>query len=794
MSKRERANNSPQRLDPTVESRGYKHKEHDPKWTKKWAEDKIYRTDSDSEKPKAYILDMFPYPSGYGLHVGHVEGYTATDILSRYKRMKGYEVLHPMGWDAFGLPTENFAISTGKNPTDVTKENTAIFKAQCEKTGLSFDWDREVDTSSPEYYKWTQWLFLQLYNAKLAYKAEAPANFCPSCNTVIANEQAKGGICERCSSTVETKKIEQWFFNTKSYAERLIDDLDEVDWLESSKLAQRNWIGRSEGHEITFPIEGTEQELKIFTTKPGTIHGTTFMAIAPESPYVNTVVTEEYKDQVVNYVKNITPQSEIERKKTEREKTGVFTGSYAINPINNEKIPIWIADYILMDYGTGAIMGVPSLDDRDLAFAKIYNLGIREVQEDLLSEKGIKDTIDHLGNSAKEQVQYKLRDWLISRERYWGAPIPIVYCTDCGIQPVQEDQLPVILPTDITDYKPTGIPPLAKSSSFLETQCPHCNGPAQRETKTLDTFVDSAWYFLRYCDPGNNEELASKEKMEKWMPVDTYIGGTEHLAGHLLYSRFITKVLKDLGIININEPFQQLIHQGMIMGEDRRKMSKRFGNVVNPDDVINQYGADTLRMYEMFMGPLAQSKPWDSRSIIGVRKFVDRINGLTDKLILEGKPDQRAASLTDRLIYNVERDIEAIKLNTPISEFMKYVSSIEENGSIDRTSFERFLTALAPFAPFITEQLWSELGNQHSIHQQPWPEIKYQNAERTNNEIPLQINGKLRSVTSVGREFTGTIEDVLSLFESDPKLAGKISADTVRRIIYKPGRVLNIVI
>lgn len=778
---------------PEEDRVGYQHAVHDPKWAKAWRENDIYRTDENSTKPKIYILDMFPYPSGYGLHVGHVEGYTATDILSRYQRMRGKEVLHPMGWDAFGLPTENFAIKTGQNPIDVTRDNTAVFKAQCDKVGLSIDWDREVDTSDPDYYKWTQSLFLKLYDADLAYKAEAPTNWCPDCKTVIANEQVKSGCCERCDSAVETKKIEQWFLKTTSYADRLIKDLDEVDWPESSKLAQRNWIGRSEGYEITFPVENSAVDLKIFTTKPGTIYGTTFMVVAPESSYVDSLVTEGHREEVAEYVKNITPQSETERKKTEREKTGVFTGSFAVNPLTNEKVPVWVADYVLMDYGTGAIMGVPALDERDEAFAKAHDLPVVAVPEDLLSEAGVENTIADMGESAKKQVQYKLRDWLISRERYWGAPIPIVYCGDCGIQPVSEDQLPVLLPQDITDFKPTGVPPLAKSKSFLETTCPHCNGPAQRETKTLDTFVDSAWYFLRYCDPHNNEELASAEALKKWMPVDIYVGGTEHLAGHLIYSRFVTKVLKDLGMTDINEPFQRLIHQGIITGEDRRKMSKRFGNVVNPDDVADKYGADTLRMYEMFMGPLAQSKPWDSKSIIGVRRFVDRVNGLPDKLILEGPPDPQTVLLTNDLVYRVQREIEEVKLNTPISEFMKYITAVEDKGSIDKASLEKFLLTLAPFAPFITEQIWHQIGNPFSIHQQAWPEIGSQSVAEDTREIALQIDGKLRSVVAVGTDFTGSDDEVRTLITNNPKLAEKISPDDIKRIVYRQGKILNLV-
>lgn len=773
-------------------STGYQHLVHDPEWVKKWGQEQVYQTGQDPNKANTYILDMFPYPSGYGLHVGHVEGYTATDIFARYKRMKGFNVLHPMGWDAFGLPTENFAIRTGQDPANVTRINTDVFRDQCNKTGLSYDWEREVDTSSPKYYKWTQEIFLKLYKADLAYKDKAPVNWCPSCQTVISDAQAKGGLCERCSSTVETKKIDQWFFKTTAYVERLLEDLNDVNWPESSKEGQRNWIGRSEGHEVTFAIDGQDKKLKVFTTKVGTIHGTTFMAIAPESPYVDSLVTDEYKDAVTNYVKNISPQSEQERKKSEKEKTGVFTGSFAINPINGEKIPVWVADYVLMDYGTGAVMGVPSLDKRDLDFAQTYNLDIVDLPENLLLEDGVKRTLESLGESANAQVQYKLRDWLVSRERFWGAPIPIVYCESCGIQPVKEDQLPVLLPTDLVDYKPTGHAPLEGSKSFMETTCPECDGPAQREAKTLDTFVCSSWYFLRFCDPHNGEELASKEAIKKWMPVETYVGGAEHIAGHLLYSRFISKALKDLGVFDINEPFQHLVHPGIILGEDGQKMSKSQRNVVTPDEQIEKYGADTLRMYEMFLGPLTQSKPWDSKGIVGVRRFIDRVNSLKDKLASDQEPDRDIISLTDNLVYTIGRDIEDLKLNTPVSEFMKYVSAVEDKGSIDRRSFERFLLVMAPFAPFITEQLWSEIGNGFSIHQQDWPALESQEIISSGNKIPLQIDGKLGETLEVPEGFTGSSEDILNLIAASPKLAAKINDETIGKIIYKEGVVINI--
>lgn len=790
----------------------FPHKEVELKWSDRWYQDRLYRADDSSTKPKYYVLDMYPYPSGAGLHVGHVEGYTASDITARFKRMNGFEVLHPMGWDAFGLPTENYAIETGRNPHDVTAENIATFKAQCLRTGLSIDWDREIDTSKEDYYKWTQKLFVDLFKAGLAYKDEAPANWCPDCQTVIANEQVVGGYCERCSSQVETKKIEQWFFKITNYADRLIEGLDRVDWPESTKIGQVNWIGRSEGRDIKFSIADEDiDELTVFTTRPETLYGASFIAVAPEHPLVEKLVSGDQRESVNEYVSRIIPQTQIDRKKANREKTGVFTGKYVLNPLTDKKLPIWVADYVLMDYGTGVIMGVPAHDERDKDFAKKHNLEIipvvkpdEENSDDLgksvfligkYEGQRVEDVIEQLfqdlGDGSEKAVQYKLRDWLISRERYWGAPIPIIHCDQCGDQPVPVDDLPVLLPKDIEEYKPTGTPPLAKSKQFMETTCPHCNGTAKREPKTLDTFVDSSWYFLRFADSHNSEVFASDELLKKWLPVDFYVGGAEHTVGHLLYARFITKVLYDLGYLKFDEPFNSLTHPGIVLGSDQRKMSKRWGNVINPEYVSDEFGSDTLRLYEMFMGPLDKQKPWNTRSVIGVRKFVDRVWRLQEKVKESISETER--QLTDTLIANITIDVEDGKYNIAVSEFMKYVNGIEDLGNISRDSLEKFLKCLAPFAPFITEEMWIRLGNQYSIHLEQWPKPILTGEHEVAKVIPVQINGKMKGFVEISADFTGTEEELRQLIESESKILNKITGKIVQRIIYIPGKIINVV-
>ncbi len=783
-----------------MENKEYKHVIIEQKWKEKWFKNNLYKA-NDSNKRKKYILDMFPYPSGVGLHVGHIKGYTASDIVSRYYRMKGFEVLHPMGWDSFGLPTENFAIKHNKNPFIVTKENTKAFKRELINAGIGIDWDREINTSNKDYYKWNQWLFIKLYEKGLAYKKKSPVNWCPSCLTVLANEQVINGRCERCDSEVEIKNIDQWFFKTTKYAEKLIQDLKNIDWPNSTKTGQINWIGKSIGVKVKFQIFNSKQNIEIFTTKIETIYGVTFIAIAPESPLVGKIVQKEYKSNVQNYIKNIIPQKEIDRKKDV--KTGVFTGTYAINPINNEKVPIWIADYILMDYGTGAVMGVPAHDERDREFSKIHKIKSVKVLDYntntmLISQykgENIQEIIDKiikdLGLNAKRDIQYKLRDWLISRERYWGTPIPIIYCKNCGVLTVPEKDLPVLIPSDIKDFRPTGIPPLSKSKSFMRVKCPKCNGSAQREAKTMDTFVDSSWYYLRFTDPFNNKEFASKVNIEKWMPIDLYIGGEEHIAGHLIYSRFITKFLKDIKAMEFDEPFLKLRHPGMVYGEDGRKMSKRWGNVVSAEFAEKEYGADTIRLYEMFAGPLKKATTWSTSSIIGTRRFIERVWRL-QYIIDQKKESTEEELITNSLIKNITQYIENGKYNLCVSEFMKYMNNIEKNESITENNLKTLLLLLAPFAPFITEELWEILKGEYSIHLQKWPSFN-KNIKDLNQKItlPVQINGKLKGEIYIQKNLGK--DEILSLILNTEKLQNKIKKEKIKNIIYIENKIINIV-
>lgn len=752
----------------------YSHQEIEGKWAYRWFSDKLYKTDDSSGKPKFYALDMFPYPSGTGLHVGHVEGYTATDIVSRFKRMQGFEVLHPMGWDAFGLPTENFAIKTGTHPKTITTQNTDAFREQCIRTGFSIDWDREIDTSSPEYYKWTQQLFLFLFKKGLAYKAKSPVNWCLGCQTVIANEQIQQGHCERCESNVELRNIEQWFFKITDYANRLLQDIDDLNWPEPSKERQRNWIGRTEGIEIQMGLTNTQGNLLLFTTEPELLGASSKIVIAPEHPDIERIVSEQQKPEVLRYMSAMTPQSERERKKTRQRNKGVFSGNYVINPVTGKHMEIWISEHIFMDEYGGVAIEKPdnplhdqhAPEDREMIMAK-------------------------LGDLAKSAVRYKLRDWLISRERYWGAPIPIVHCATCGDQPVPEDQLPVLLPA-MNDFTPTGIPPLAKSYDFMNTSCPHCGGVAKREAKTLDTFVDSSWYYLRFADPHNNNGLANRNLLSKWLPVDAYMGGAEHVTGHLLYARFITKVLYDLGEIDFEEPFAQLIHQGLIIGADGRKMSKRWGNVINPNDISKEFGSDTLRIYEMFLGPIDQTKKWNTKAIIGSRRFIDRIWQLQMKVQDEIDPMELVE--TNSLIDNISRAIQSYKFNIAISSFMKYINFIDKAGKISRKSYETLLKLLAPFAPFITEELWERAGNKYSIHLSSWPEATKQDAKDPYIIIPIMINGKVIGTFSepAGVELAET--DILDMLRRDAQLSYRFIDLNVSKIIYKPGKIFNIVV
>lgn len=794
---------------------GYNHKEVDKKWQQKWDEQKLYEVDENSEKETYYCLDMFPYPSGAGLHVGHPEGYTATDIVSRFKRMNGYEVMHPMGWDSFGLPAENYAIKTGVHPKQSIAKNIQTFKRQIKSIGLSYDWSREFATSDPSYYKWTQWLFTLLYKNGLAYRKNAQVNWCDSCKTVLANEQVINGACERCKNEVVIKDLEQWFFRTTKYAEQLLTDLDELDWPEKLKTMQRNWIGKSEGAEIDFQIESLDTEITVFTTRPDTLFGVTYMVLAPEHELVKKIADSiKNKREVEEYIEQSVRKTEIERKDDTQEKTGVqLSGVFAINPANNERIPVFIADYVLKDYGTGAIMAVPAHDERDYAFAQKFNLEIKEVvsggdvsvqafsgEGELINSgkfngmgsaearKKITEAVN-----GKQTVTYKLRDWLISRQRYWGAPIPVVYCEDCGPVLVPEDELPVMLPDDV-DFKPSGESPLAKSKDFqTKNPCPGCGDheKLRREVDTMDTFVCSSWYYFRYLDPQNEQEFCSKEKMQKWMPIDLYVGGAEHAVGHLIYSRFITKVLYDLGYISFNEPFTRVVNQGLILAEDGRKMSKSLGNVVNPDEVVAEYGADTLRLYEMFMGPLEDSKPWDTKGIRGVRRFLEKVDRIVDYQQFGNDSDSEIERLLHKTIKKVTQDIGELKFNTAISSMMVLASAMQKRKKRSRKHVEVFVTLLAPFAPHLADELWERLGFEKSVHLSQWPTYDEALTVEDEIEIAVQVNGKVRDKISISpNEEEGLVKErALSRDSIKKHLEGK----ELVKVIYIPGKILSLV-
>ncbi len=792
----------------------------EPKWQKFWDENKTFRTMEDENFPKEkrmYVLDMFPYPSAAGLHVGHPEGYTATDIYCRYLRMNGYNVLHPMGYDAFGLPAENYAIKTGTHPKITTNENIEHFTKQIKSLGFSYDWDRCVSTCDPEYYRWTQWIFLQLYKKGLAYEAKTPINWCPTCMTGLANEEVKDGRCERCGSEVTRKTIRQWILKITDYADRLDKDLDGLDWPESVKLMQHNWIGKSIGAEVTFPVaskEGlpTDNSLTVYTTRCDTLFGATYMVVSPEHKIVPLITTEEQKKAVDAYIESAAKKSDLERTDLNKDKTGVFSGSYAINPVNKKLIPIWIADYVLISYGTGAIMAVPAHDTRDWEFAKKFNLPIIEVlkgngnvQEAAWTEDGThvnsgfldgldkKSAIEKMLSFLEENkigrkaVNYKLRDWVFSRQRYWGEPIPLVHCENCGIVPVPEDELPLMLP-DVKSYQPTGTgeSPLAAIESWVNCKCPKCSKNAKRETNTMPQWGGSCWYYLRYLDPHNKKEFCSAEKEKYWMPVDLYIGGAEHAVLHLLYARFWHKVLYDAGLVSTKEPFSRLVNQGMITSfafqranktivpvdeaEQRddgnfyekstgekleqivAKMSKSLKNVVNPDDEIKAYGADSVRMYEMFMGPLTMSKPWATQGIVGIHRFLEKVWAASEKNMddtdIFGKLDDKklisARKTFVQTIKKVTQDTASLNFNTAISQMMIFMNEISKLDSIPRAMWSDFVKALSPYAPHLGEELWQKLGNKTSIAYEPWPTVNDEFALDDEKTIVVMVNGKLR--------------------------------------------------
>ncbi|HVE81094.1 MAG TPA: leucine--tRNA ligase [Candidatus Dormibacteraeota bacterium] len=803
----------------------YNPKTVESKWQKIWEETGLYKTETDKSRHKFYCLVMFPYPSG-DLHSGHWYCFGPSDTFARFNRMQGKKVLHPIGFDAFGLPAENAAIKRDIAPAKWTAGNVKTMTAQLKSMGAMYDWSKSIDTSRPEYYRWTQWLFLKLYEQKLAYRAKGWQNWCPSCQTVLANEQVIGpnNECERCGTPVTKKELEQWFFKITEYADRLLEGLEEIEWPEKIKQMQRNWIGRSVGAELEFKIEGSKSAIKVFTTRADTIYGATYMVLAPEHELVGRVTTSEHQHEVEKYTRQAASKSEVERMDTERAKTGVFTGAYAINPATKEKIPVWVADYVLAGYGTGAIMAVPAHDERDYEFAKKFDLTVTEVikagELPYSGEGEITNSGEFDGqNSAearekmtkqfgREKVNYKMRDWLISRQRYWGAPIPIVYCDTCGTQPVPEDQLPVELPLEVK-FKPTGKSPLSESPDFYEAKCPKCKGPARRETDTMDTFVDSSWYFLRYPDPNNNKAAFDKEKTKHWLPVDQYIGGVEHAILHLLYARFITKVLHDAKEIEFNEPFKRLFNQGLILGPDGQKMSKSRGNVINPDDWVGDYGADTFRIYLMFMGPYEQGGPFNPSGIDGTKRFLNRVWVLTQEYLsskdtLEDKGTDQAleaalASATHKTLKKVTEDLQVFGFNTAIAAQMELVNEMYKlkkdlplRGDVWQESLEILLKILAPFAPHITEELWQQLGHKESIHITSWPVFDEKLTQDELIEVVVQINGKVRAALSAAPGASQA--DIVELAKAHEAVQRHTEDKKIIKEIYVPDKLVNFVV
>ena len=851
------------------------------KWQAYWEDNDVFRTDADSDRPPYYVLDMFPYPSGSGLHVGHVEGYTATDIVARFKKARGHEVLHPMGWDAFGLPAEQYAIKTGTHPRDTTEENVETFKTQLKSLGFAYDWDREINTTDPDYYRWTQWIFLKLYQEDLAYIAEVPVNWCPALGTVLANEEVIDGRSERGGHPVVRKPMRQWMLKITEYADRLLDDLELLDWPEHLKEMQRNWIGRSRGAEVDFAVDpetadGLEANIRVFTTRPDTLFGATYMVLAPEHPLVDEVTDDEQRAAVEKYRDQAAQKSELERTELQDDKTGVFTGAYAINPVNGERIPIWVADYVLYGYGTGAIMAVPGHDQRDWEFAKAHDIEIVEVisggdvdeeaheGEGTLVNSEFLDGMDveeakqkiigwledeDLGQGA---ISYKLRDWLFSRQRYWGEPFPVVHRSEDGeVVALPEDQLPLTLP-EVEEYEPagTGESPLATIDEWVETECPETGEPARRETNTMPQWAGSCWYYLRFVDPDNDEAPVDRELEEKWLPVDLYVGGAEHAVLHLLYARFWHKVLYDIGVVSTKEPFQRVVNQGMIVGttyvycetedgellgkegSDRsdvtekpvhvdevrwegdtpmhperdleleeivEKMSKSRGNVVNPDDVVEEFGADSLRMYEMFMGPLEQTKPWDPRGVNGVHRFLSRIwrlvcdgDGGLSESVTDGELDEDLARELHQTIEKVTEDTEELRFNTAIAAMMEYVNFLYKRDEVPADALSPLVQMLAPYAPHIAEELWVRLGEEPSVSQAPWPEYDEDLATEDTYELAVQVQGKLRGTVDVAQE--AEQDEAVEAARANEDVERHLEDKEIERVIFVPGRILNFVV
>ena len=797
----------------------YNHSAIEKKWRENWEEKPI--NVNDGRKEKYYCLDMFPYPSGSGLHVGHWRGYVISDVWSRYQLLKGKYVIHPMGWDAFGLPAENYAIKMGVHPAKSTEANIRNIKRQIKQIAAIYDWDMEVNTTDPDFYKWTQWIFVQMFKKGLAYEKEFPINWCPSCKTGLANEEVVNGCCERCGTTVTKKNLRQWMLKITAYAERLLNDLDKLDWPEKVKKMQTDWIGKSYGAEVDFPIDGREEKITVYTTRPDTLYGATFMVLAPEHALAKSLATDETREAVEKYIFDSSMRSNVDRMQA-KEKTGVFTGSYAVNPLNGAKTPIWLSDYVLADYGTGAIMCVPAHDDRDFEFARKFGLPIvqviakdgKEIEnmteayteangiminsgdwnglESAVLKKEAPHMIEEKGFGHKT-VNYKLRDWVFSRQRYWGEPIPIIHCPKCGCVPVPEDQLPLKLP-EVESYQPTGTgeSPLAAIDEWVNTTCPVC-APAKRETNTMPQWAGSSWYFLRYVDSHNKEELVSREKADKYLPVDMYIGGVEHAVLHLLYSRFYTKFLCDIGAIDFDEPFKKLFNQGMITGKNGIKMSKSKGNVVSPDDLVRDYGCDSLRLYELFVGPPELDAEWDDRGIEGVSRFLNRFwNLVMDNKDKDVKASKEMIKLRHKLVYDIEYRFNQFSLNTVISGFMEYNNKLIElarkEGGIDRETLKTFVILLAPFAPHIGEELWQQLGGDDSVFHAQWPECDEEAMKDDEIEVAVQINGKTRAVISISAD--SSKEDAIAAGREAVK--EKLTGNVVKEI-YVPGKIVNIV-
>jgi len=818
----------------------YDHQKIEAKWQKYWAKYKTFSVKDESSRPNMYVLDMFPYPSAHGLHVGHPEGYTASDILTRFLTMRGFDVLHPMGWDAFGLPAENYAIKTGTHPKQTTEDNIKNFKRQIQSLGFAYDWDREINTTDPNYYKWTQWIFLKLWGKGLAYEAEIPINWCPQDKTGLANEEVVDGKCDRCGTKVELKNLKQWLLKITDYADRLLDDLEYLDWPEPIKLMQRNWIGKSYGANVDFKIKGSDEKLNVFTTRPDTLFGATYIVVAPEHQIIHKLKDkiDNYKE-VAAYIEASQLKTDIDRTDESKIKTGVeLKGVKAVNPVNNKEILVWVADYVLISYGTGAIMAVPAHDARDFEFATKFGLKIIEVVRafdkndgEPLSEAYVgegeivnSDFLDGLEVSqakveiirwleekklGQESINYKLRDWVFSRQRYWGEPIPLIHCEKCGVVAVPESDLPLLLP-EVEKYEPTGTgeSPLAGIDEWVNTKCPKCKGNAKRETNTMPQWAGSSWYWLRYIDPHNKKELASKHLLKKWLPVDVYVGGAEHAVLHLLYGRFWHKFLCDIGVVpkikiepvnqnekvELDEPFLTLKNQGLILGEDGEKMSKSRGNVINPDEIIKKFGADTMRVYEMFMGPFEDVKPWSTNGLVGARRFLDKVWALSEKVMstpAEELSDEVPEQQVEYTIKKVTHDIDTFNFNTAISQMMILVNMMTKAKKVPPVAFKKLILLLSPFAPHMCEEIWQKLGHKDSLARETWPTYDEKLAQANDIELVLQVNGKVRDKMLVDKDITQA--EAENLAQDSKKVQTHLTGREIKNVIFVPGRLINFV-